>query len=108
MGEREPIPDNEDSYWADDLAIGEIPLFGETSTVRLRLHISDEAYHGREELYPLSHPSGQPTYVHGRPYVSEPVITPSCCAQPKRATRSGRSGTGPARGPMAPGSTCAA
>jgi hypothetical protein len=45
--------------------------------VRLRLHQSEETYHGRNvaELVPLSHPTGSRTYVHARPYVLEPEVT---------------------------------
>jgi hypothetical protein len=34
MRERDSIPDNEDRYWTDDLALGEAPLQGEISTAR--------------------------------------------------------------------------
>jgi hypothetical protein len=77
MRERDTIPDNDDRYWTDDLLLGEIPLWGETSTVRLRLHVSEEPYRSRAaaDIVPLAHPSGLATYVHGRPYVHEPEIS---------------------------------
>ena len=75
MREHEAFPDNNDRSWTDDLAIGELPLLGETPTVRLRLHIADEPHRGRESLYPLAHQDGPRTYVHARPYVLEPAIT---------------------------------
>ena len=57
--------------------LGEPRLPTETALVRLWLHQSDEAYHGRTiaELVPLSHPSGSRSYIHARPYVLEPEIT---------------------------------
>ena len=65
------------SYWTDDVLLGEIALPQETSLVRLRLHESEETYHGRNiaELVRLSQPTGTRRYAHARPYVLEPDIT---------------------------------
>jgi hypothetical protein len=76
MTERErPEQNDEDDYWGHDVLLGEARLGRETSTVRLRLHLSEEPYHLREALFPLAHPTGGRTYVHGQPYVLEPQIT---------------------------------
>ncbi len=91
MTEREPpLRADEDEYWQHDLAIGEAPIGGETSTVRLRLHASEERYHGRGggELIALAHPEGVATYVHAQPYVLEPAITLSIDISPT-STRAG-------------------
>jgi hypothetical protein len=74
MTERESIPDNDDAYWSRDIALGEARIGRESSMVRMRLHVSEERYGGREELYPLTYKSGDRTYVHGRPYILEPEI----------------------------------
>jgi hypothetical protein len=66
-----------DPYWTDDVLLGDVPLPDGSALVRLRLHQSEEAYHGRNiaELVPLSQSSGSRSYVHARPYVLEPEIT---------------------------------
>lgn len=66
-----------DPYWTDDVLLGDVPLPDGSSLVRLRLHQSEEVYHGRNiaELVPLSQSSGGRSYVHARPYVLEPEIT---------------------------------
>ena len=65
-----------DPYWTEDLLLGEAQVQGEPSLVRMRLHVSEEPYHAsnREELVPLAHRTGFRTYVHAKPYVSEPSI----------------------------------
>ena len=74
MRERER---EQDPYWSDDVLGGDIPLPGGTTLGRLRLHQSEEVYHGRDiaELIPLSHPTGSRTYIHAKPYVLAPEIT---------------------------------
>ena len=42
--------------------------------VRLRLHVSEDRFRGRETLYPLAHPNASRTYIHAKPYVLEPEI----------------------------------
>jgi hypothetical protein len=66
-----------DFYWSDDILLGETPLPDGASLVRLRLHQSEERYHGHNvaELVPLSQPTGTRSYVHARPYLLEPDIT---------------------------------
>ena len=74
MREREV---EQDPYWTDDIFVGEVRLPRETALVRLRLHESEEVYHGRNiaELVPLSQSTGSRSYVHAKPYVREPEIT---------------------------------
>lgn len=68
---------DQEPYWSDDVLLGEVRWPQETALVRLRLHQSEEVYHGRNvaELIPLSQPTGTRTYIHARPYVLEPAIT---------------------------------
>ncbi len=75
-----------DPYWTEDRLLGEAVVQDESSLVRLRLHVSDEPYHAstREELVPLAHRTGSRTYVHAKPYVSEPSINPHRRALPDR------------------------
>ena len=49
----------QDPYWTDDILLGEVCLPQETALVRLRLHESQETYHGRNvaELVPLRQPT---------------------------------------------------
>ena len=69
--EREPDP-----YWQEDAAIGEVRLFrGETYTVRMRLHTERERASRRHEIVPLSQPTGERVYVHGKPYILVPDVT---------------------------------
>jgi hypothetical protein len=72
MREREG---EQDSYWTDDVALGEVALPREAAMVRLRLHQSEERIRDHEELLPLVHKTGPRFYVHARPYVLEPAIT---------------------------------
>lgn len=68
---------DQNPYWSNDVLLGEVPLPHGAALVRLRLHESEEAYHGRNiaELVPLSQPTGRRSYVHAKPYVLEPEIT---------------------------------
>ena len=86
MSERER---ESDPYWTDDVLLGEAPIQGEPSPVRLRLHVSEEPDHAsnREELVPLAHRAGSRAYVHAKPYVSEPDITLSVGLFPTETAR---------------------
>jgi hypothetical protein len=69
--EREPDP-----YWQEDVAIGEGRFFrGDTATIGMRLHTTTERFSRRQEIIPLAHPSGERTYVHGKPYLLVPDLT---------------------------------
>lgn len=67
----------QDPYWSDDVLLGDVPVLDGSALVRLRLHHSEEIYHGRNiaELIPLRHPTGNRIYIHAKPYVLEPEIT---------------------------------
>jgi len=53
MKEHESSP----PYWQQDLLLGEARIHGERTSLRLRLHTSEESYHGRaHELVTLSQP----------------------------------------------------
>jgi hypothetical protein len=73
-----------DPYWSEDVLLGEVALPDGPTLVRLRLHQSEEPYHGRNiaELVPLSQPTGTRTYVHAQPYVLVPEITLSVGLSP--------------------------
>ncbi len=75
--ERTMNEDNEDDYWTHDLLLGEARIGRETSSVRLKLHASEEPYRSRAaaDIVRLTHPIGLATYVHAKPYILEPEIT---------------------------------
>lgn len=62
-------------YWREDLAIGEGRFFDEPYAIRLKLHVGHEQYRGKEELYPLTHKTGERIYLHARPYILVSEIT---------------------------------
>jgi hypothetical protein len=78
MSEHEDEP-----YWQDDRLIGEARIHGEQASIRLRVHLAQEDYYGRDELIRLRHPTGTRTYVHGRPYVLVPDITLTMATYPQ-------------------------
>jgi hypothetical protein len=79
--EREPDP-----YWQEDVAIGEGRFFrGDTATIRMRLHTTTERFSRRQEIIPLAHPSGDRTYMHGKPYLLVPDITLTVAFSPEPA-----------------------
>jgi hypothetical protein len=73
MKEREQT---EAPYWQRRLALGEALLHGEKTPLYMKLHTSKERYSAldREELVPLSTPTGERLYVHGKPYLRSPDI----------------------------------
>ncbi len=68
--EREPVP-----YWQDDVAIGEGRFYRDTYSIRMRLHTETERFSRRDEIIPLSEPTGLRVYVHAKPYILLPDIT---------------------------------
>ena len=71
---REPHDPHEPPYWQSYVAIGEAPIQGERTPLRMRLHTVEEGYRERQELVPLKHPKGRRLYLHGRPYILLPDI----------------------------------
>lgn len=80
--EQEPPP-----FWQQDVLIGEAPVRGERTSIRLRVHTSPERYGGREELYPLTQRRGERLYVLAKPYILEPQITLSIGLYPTPTAR---------------------
>lgn len=68
--EREPAP-----YWHEDVAIGEGRFYRDIYTIRARLHTETERFSRRDEIIPLSEPTGRRVYVHAKPYILLPDIT---------------------------------
>ncbi|HSH81135.1 MAG TPA: hypothetical protein VLA19_21585 [Herpetosiphonaceae bacterium] len=73
--EQSVMIEERDPYWQDDLAIGEVQLWEEARTLRLKLHQSEERFARSRELIPLTQRGGRCLYVHARPYVLVPSIT---------------------------------
>jgi hypothetical protein len=71
-----PTPEQarEQPYWQTDQQIGEIPLWGEQHSLRLKLHHSEERFSRTDELIPLSVKRGTRTYFQAKPYILEPDI----------------------------------
>jgi hypothetical protein len=66
-----------DPFWQFDEAIGEGRFFDEQATIRLKAHVSEEAYHRGEgdEIVPLHTKKGTRIYVMARPYILIPDYT---------------------------------
>src|SRR5438132_11563709 len=62
------------SFWQQDLAIGETSIRGAPLTLRLKLHQAQERYHGNDDLLALRHKTGQLVYFRARPYTIQPDI----------------------------------
>jgi hypothetical protein len=69
MKEHEETPAR---YFHADQAIGEIQLWGETFTLRQRLHQSVERYSRRDTLPPFTEHSGNRLYFDSSPYIQIP------------------------------------
>ena len=65
--EREP-----ESYWQEDVGIGEIEFQGDHYPLWMRLHRSREAFREHRELTPLEHTTGERLYLHAKPYILVP------------------------------------
>ena len=63
-----------ESYWQDDLSLGEIELLSERYPLRMRLHRARESYQERRERVPLEVSSGVRIYLHGTPYLLIPDV----------------------------------
>jgi hypothetical protein len=82
IGERDAFGHNQDEqnryeqpFWQFDEAIGEGLFYGETSTIRLKAHISEEQYHRvieLDEIIPVQAKIGTRIYVLAKPYILEP------------------------------------
>jgi len=70
-----------DLYWQDDVALCEATLRylrGSPTTVRAKVHVSEERFSSDDvhpEIVPLTHTSGERSYILMKPYVLEPEIT---------------------------------
>jgi hypothetical protein len=69
----------EDDYWTEhqQLLTAQFPTYyRKPQKVWGKFHASDERYFdGSREIIPLTHRSGQRTYVMMHPYVNEPILT---------------------------------
>jgi hypothetical protein len=64
------------TYWTIDEALGEVQLYRDTWTLRLKAHTDEEQYRSRHtEIVPLSADHGSRTAVVARPYILIPDIT---------------------------------
>ncbi len=76
MTEHDQEPYWQEDYWQQDLAIGEGIIDGEHTGLRLRAHVVEEHYRGRDDgLIHLTHATGARVYIQARPYILEPEIT---------------------------------
>ena len=71
---REQHEEQPDPYYQHDELLGEAPLRGTMAGIHLQLHLAQERYTERHEIFPLQHPRGTRTYVHAKPYILEPDI----------------------------------
>lgn len=69
-----PEQPREQPYWQTDQQIGEIPLWGEQYSLRLKMHRSEEPFSRSSELLPLSVSSGMRTHLLAKPYILQPDI----------------------------------
>jgi hypothetical protein len=79
---REPGPG---AFWTSDQALGEVQLWRDAWTLRLKAHISESSYSrsARGEIVPLTALEGTRTDVLARPYVLVPDITLSVQLYPQ-------------------------
>src|SRR3712207_219284 len=74
-----------DTYWNNNIVLGNGIIDGEQSLIRLKLHRSDETYSYTHELFPLSSRRGKRVYFHANPYILIPDMTLTFALSPTPA-----------------------
>jgi hypothetical protein len=77
-----------DEFWTFDEALGEVQLYRDTWTLRLKAHLNEGSYRqsSRTEIVPLSAREGRRTDVLAKPYILVPDITLGVQLYPTPAT----------------------
>lgn len=63
-----------ESYWQEDVSIGELEFQERHYPLWMRLHRSQETYHEHRELVPLAETTGERLYLHAKPYILVPDL----------------------------------